>query len=228
VNPLAVLPADREFIAGRRGTLPHGGRGVALLLLVAPLLAGCAFLSSPAREFASNHDVLEAVARELGFRVDSRQFRLERAEVCEDSVTLHYVGVDYPGDRAWVVRFSEKSTELAPESLASVAPAIAVIRDERLLPEFAPSPPRRVAIGGEVLEVSEYTFRSTLAPPGRTGQGIVAAIERTERGHPVVYQIKLDNFGDRKELSVEALAPFVDALPGTRPEHTSSHSHSDR
>lgn len=178
------------------------------LALGALLLAGCAAFSSPERQFSSNERVLAGIESRLGYRVDPAAYRLVRAEVTEDAITLHYLGVEFPGDQAWVVRFSEKSSELAPERLARVAPAIAVIEEERLQPGFLAAQPAESEVAGVRIESASYTFRSTLAPAG-TGRGIIAALRRIERQDAVVYQIKLDNHGDRASLGPGDLAPFV-------------------
>ena len=182
---------------------------ILLTALALGTLAGCAVLTSPDRKFAANDPVLRSIEAKMRYVVDPDRYRLVRAEVAEDAVTLHYLGVEYPGDQAWVVRFSEKSTELAPESLASVEPALAVIDAESLQPEFAAGPVETTTRSGVTLETAAYTFHSTLAPIGRSGRGILAAFRRTERGQPVVYQLKLDNHGDRDQLTVADLAPFL-------------------
>jgi hypothetical protein len=183
----------------------------ALALAAALLLAGCAAFSSPEREFSSNERVLAAIESRLDYRVDRAAYRLVRAEVTEDAITLHYLGVAFPGDQAWVVRFSEKSSELAPERLARVAPAIAVIEEERLQPGFLAGAPAESEVAGVRIESASYTFRSTLAPE-ETGRGILAALRVQEGEDAVVYQIKLDNHGDRQRVGVEDLAPFVAPL----------------
>jgi len=180
--------------------------------IAALFLGGCAAFSSPEREFSSNERVLSGIESRLDYHVDRGAYRLVRAEVTEDAVTLHYLGVETPGDQAWVVRFSEKSSELAPDRLAKVAPAIAVIAEEELQPGFAPGAPAQSEVLGVRLESASYTFRSSLAPSGRTGRGIIAALRRTERNEPVVYQIKLDNHGDRESLTTADLAPFLAPL----------------
>jgi hypothetical protein len=183
-----------------------------LLLLGALGCAGCSVLSSPDREYSSNARVLAAIEDRLDYRVDRSEFLLTRAEITDDAITLHYLGVAHPGDQAWVVRFSEKSTELSPERLATVAPALAVIEGERLQPDFAARPPAETEVAGVRIEAATYTFRSTLAPAGRSGRGVLAALRRTERGDEVVYQIKLDNHGDRANLTAEDLAPLLAPL----------------
>lgn len=201
----AALPLARA-----RSRLP-GTRGAlcAIAALSVSLLGGCAAFSSPEREYTSNERVLARIESTLGYRVDRGAFRLVRTEVTDDSVTLHYLGVEHPGDQAWVVRFSEKSSELSPDRLATVAPAIAVIAEEGLQPGFSAGPPALRTVAGVEIEAAAYTFRSTLAPSGRTGRGILAAVRRTERGEPVVYQVKLDNHGDRESLAPDDLAPFL-------------------
>ena len=171
--------------------------------------SGCSVLSGPEREYTSNERVLSSIEGRLRYEVDRAAFRLTRAEVTDDAVTLHYSGAEHPGDQAWVVRFSQKSSELAPERLASVAPAVAVIEEEGLQAGFSPSAVRTVTIAGVAAEAVTYTFESTLAPEGRSGRGALAAVRVLERGHEVVYQIKLDNHGDRETLTPADLAPFL-------------------
>ena len=84
---------------------------ILLAALALATLAGCAVLTSPDRKFAANDPVLRSIEAKMRYVVDPDRYRLVRAEVAEDAVTLHYLGVEYPGDQAWVVRFSEKSTE---------------------------------------------------------------------------------------------------------------------
>ncbi len=195
------------FGANRRATVL-----AALLALLGGALAGCSVFSAPDREYQSNARVLSAIEAKIHYRVDRSAFRLTHAEVTEDAITLHYLGVEHPGDQAWVVRFSEKSTELAPDRLATVAPAISVIRDGELLPGFTPNLVSSLEIAGVALEAATYTFDSTLAPSGRTGRGVLAAVRRTERGRSVIYQIKLDNHGDRERLTPAALTPLIAAI----------------
>ena len=176
--------------------------------LVASTL-GCSVFSSPDREYRSNERVLDAVAGRVGYVIDDDFAELTRVEIEDDVITFHYRGVEYPGDQAWVVRFSEKSTELEPESLATVASAIEVIRDENLQRGFEAEEARSQVLFGVEIEFAAYTFDSALAPSGREGRGLLVALRRVENGLPVIYQIKLDNHGDRERLSAADLAPFL-------------------
>ena len=184
-------------------------RPLLLLALCLVSLTGCSLLSSPDREFRGNSRVLDSVAASLGYSVSSGEFELTRAEVEDDAATLHYRGDEYPGDQAWVVRFSEKSTELSPEALTHVESAVSVIEQEGLQPKFSVEQTETVEIEGLTVELATYTFESHLAPAERTGRGILAATRVEVDGHPIVVQIKLDNYGDRQTLSAEALRPFL-------------------
>lgn len=197
--------------------LPFRTLAVAALALLLGGLAGCAVLTSPERNYDSNRRAMRTVEHELDYVVDRAAYRLERIEVTDDAVTFHYLGVAYPGDQAWVVRFSEKSTELEPERLASVEPAVAVIRDQGLQPGFAAASVGTAEVEGVSIEAATYTFRSTLAPKGRTGRGVLAALRRVEGNDTVIYQVKLDNHGDRAALTAADLAPFIAPL-ATRSE----------
>ena len=183
-----------------------------VLLLGSLALSGCSFLSSPDREFRENDRVLDTLAASLGYSIDRDEFELTRAEIEDDAATLHYRGVEYPGDQAWVVRFSEKSTELSPEALTHVESAVAVIREEGLQPSFSVSGTETVVIDGLTVELARYTFKSHLAPAERTGLGILAATRAEVGGLPIVVQIKLDNYGDRQALAADALRPFLAPL----------------
>ena len=184
-------------------------RPLFLLAVCLVSLTGCSLLSSPDREFRGNSRVLDSVAASLGYSVSSGEFELTRAEVEDDAATLHYRGVEYPGDQAWVVRFSEKSTELSPEALTHVESAVSVIEQEGLQPKFSVEQTETIEIEGLTVELATYTFESHLAPAERTGRGILAATRVEVDGHPIVVQIKLDNYGDRQTLSAEALRPFL-------------------
>jgi hypothetical protein len=46
------------------------------------------------------------------------------------------------------------------------------------------------------------------------GHGVVATIAGTLWGEPIVFHMKLDNYGDRQGLDWEDLRPFLDPILG--------------
>ena len=179
-------------------------------------LGGC-FFQRLEREYVSNDALLHSLAEEAGYRVDPERFRLVAADVHRDVVTFQYQGVEFAGDRAWVIRFSEKSTEQNPEALREVYPFLDVLREEhrgfRLVVDSSTHFDR--------LEASYVTYEFASPVRDATGQplrghGVLASIGGPSGGG-FVYQIKLDNHGDRETRSWDDLAPFVSqlAIPGS-------------
>jgi hypothetical protein len=201
-------------MATREATRRRLSRAACLLLPLA--VSGCAFLRSQDREYVSNRGLLDEVAGAAAYRVDPSLHRLVSADVHEDSFTLQYRGVAYAGDSAWVVRFSPKSSEQSPAALKEVSallPVIAAGRDGfSVLEEGARS------FRGHEARYVRYTFDSAVRDRlGRPfpGHGIVAVLVLGEAaGTELIYQVKLDNHGDREELRWEDLEPFLAPLRG--------------
>ena len=188
--------------------------GGAVLALAAGLQSGCLFLSAPEREYSSNAGVLEELASGLGYVVDPGRFVLVAADVREDSVTLQYKGAEYPGDVAWVVRFSQKSTEQDPDALAAAQNLVPVIAEGRR--GFVVVQEGSVLHGETPLTFVRYRFASEVrddAGEPVVGRGyVVAGAKDDGAGNALVFHIKLDNLGDRDELSWADILPFLDAL----------------
>lgn len=189
---------------GRTGALLAACAGVAAL-------EGCAVLERSTREYSSNEPILEAIAS--SYAVDSRLHRLLGADVRDDSITYQYTGVEKVGDHAWVVRFSQKSSEQSPDSLMNVAALLPLIAEGRK--------------GFEVVEEGEKSYRGLpvtyvryrFESPIRDGEGrpfpahgIVAAAREGGPQTPIVWQIKLDNHGDRDDVTLEDLVAFLDPI----------------
>lgn len=205
------------------GRSPQGaarrGAGALLAPLAGLAILGCGLLGPPPRTFRSHHPVLESIEATAGYRVDPERFELLEAEVREDSVALVYRGVQAVGDRAWVVLFSQKSTEQDPFLLESLLPLAAVLEEGRsgfrLLDdrEVAGELPRRLA--GASARYVRYGFESPVhdergAP--LPAHGILARVTVPASEGPVHYQIKLDNHGDREAVEWEDLAPLIEAI----------------
>ena len=174
------------------------------------LLAGCAVLERPEREYISNRPVLEEVPRLSGYAVDPARFQLVGTDIREDSITYQYRGVEFVGDHAWVVRFSEKSTEQNPDALTDVVALLPFIAESRAGFELGEEGTRE--IGGSTARFARYQFESPVRDmEGKPfpAHGIVAAVRVDSSAGPIVYQIKLDNHGDREAVRWEDLLPFI-------------------
>jgi hypothetical protein len=185
----------------------------AFLVLGASAAAGCMALSPPERDFARNEAALRAAADASSYRVDPRAYRLAGAEVREDSITYQYQGVEKVGDHAWVVRFSEKSTEQDPQGLADVYALLPLIAEGRQGFQVLEEGERAVA--GAKARFVRYRFDSPVrdeAGKPFPAHGIIAAVRVEESGGPVVYHLKLDNHGDREQVTWEDLGPFLAPL----------------
>ena len=177
------------------------------------LLSGC----FPGIVYLSNRDLLDRIAGDMHFDVDASEFELFHVQVREDAVLFFYRGVRYAGDKAWIWRFSRKSTEQDPDSLADLGEVLPAIQAERR--KFVPSTPVEESVDGAVVRSMTYTFEPLIrsdSGEAHQGRGIVATIERTEGGQPVVYYINLDNWGDRKTLDRPALDVFLTAIIAAR------------
>jgi hypothetical protein len=185
------------------------------LCICLPALAstGCAALFEPRRDFLSNLEILRATSEAADFRVDGALFELIEAQILVDTITFYYRGVKHLGDRAWVLRFSEKASEQEPEALANVYALLPVIQEGR----------ERFRLDGEGTEELDagrlgyvkYTFDSPIrGEDGRPlpGRGIAATFETEKRGNRIIFHLNLDNWGDRLALGREALEPFLQAV----------------
>jgi len=147
--------------------------------------------------------------------VDPDLYALSGADVREDSITYHFQGVKSVADHAWVVRFSQKSTEQNPDSLMNVAALLPLIaagkRGMSLLEEA-----ERV-LGDLKVRYIRYRFDSPVRDAeGKPfpAHGIIAAVRQETSGGTVVYHMKLDNHGDRDEVTVQDLKPFLEPIAG--------------
>ncbi|MGQ9590480.1 MAG: hypothetical protein ACUVYA_09340 [Planctomycetota bacterium] len=208
-------------MGGRRKSGPPGRSGAArlagavaspsVLAALSFLATSCSlFVESPERTFVSNEALLEGLARSAGYLVDPSLHRLIRAEIFEDSLTLQYRGERHPGDAAWVVRFSVKSSEQDPDSVADIATVLPVLAEGRDRFEVTEHGKRDVA--GVEVQFARYRFQSPARDPDARpleGRGILAAFVSEEGGGKVAYHVKLDNQGDRDDLGWDDLAPFL-------------------
>jgi hypothetical protein len=184
-------------------------------VILACFLPGCAVLDSPEKVYVSNRPLLEEIPRLSGYSVDPAKFRLVGTDVREDSITYQFQGVEYAGDHAWVVRFSEKSTEQLPDALTDVVALLPLIAESRMGFELIEEGTREV--GGSMARFARYRFDSPVNDAeGKPfpGHGIVAALRVDSSGGPIVYQMKLDNHGDRDDVRWEDLGPFEAPITG--------------
>jgi len=175
--------------------------------------AGCSMISSTDREHASNEGVLEAAARAAGYVVDSDLHVLEGINARDDSVTFQYRGVERPGDHAWVIRFSEKSTEQDPAGLADVFSLLPLLKEGRT--GFAIEEEGSKEVEGILAKFVRYRFDSPIRDSsGKSlpAHGIVASFRLEKSGKSAIYKIKLDNHGDREEVGWRDLRPFLEPL----------------
>jgi hypothetical protein len=187
-----------------------GGLGAAAALA----LSGCVLFSGPRREFVSQDEVLGSIARTAGFAPDEGLWRLVHAEVSQDSITLQYLGVEHPGDSAWVIRFSQKSTEQRPESLGTLSGMVLAIAKGKEGFEAIEKGERTT--GDLPVEFARYRSRSTIRDEkGRPVEaaGIAAIVKIDRAPAPVLYQINVENYaGDRPEVGWGDLEPFLKTI----------------
>lgn len=177
------------------------------LLLTAP---GCSLLTRPEMTFHSNQDLLESFARAIDFAPSAKLFRLRHVQLNVDAIGLDYVGVDYPGDSAWVWRYSAKSSEQDPDAIADPRRFIPVIEEKRA--SLAANEVQVEKVGGATLRFLTYTFDSPIRDSlgkAYAARGIVGTLEREIAGERVVYSFNLDNWGDRPSLGRDDLEPFL-------------------
>ena len=190
------------------------GRLVLPLLLLL-LLNGC-FLRPVEREYLSNDELLQTIARNSSHEVDPGSFQLIAVDVHNDAVTFQYQGVEYPGDRAWVIRFSEKSTEQNPDALREVHPFLKVLEEEHRNFNIVFEGPAE--LDGYDARYVSYEFSSPVhdgAGKPLQGRGILASLGPLESdASGWVYQVKLDNYGDRVDLGWGDLQPLLAPLLG--------------
>jgi len=185
-------------------------------LCASGLAAGCSLLGGSERSFLSNRAALESSAAACGFAVEDDGFELEGIDLREDSLTFLYRGRRFPGDHAWVVRFSEKSTEQDPVALADIYSFLPVLAEGRR--SFTEVDRGEVEAGGERLRHVRYRFVSPITDERGeplAGHGILASLRLESPGGPLIFQIKLDNHGDRTDLGPADLAPFLEAARAT-------------
>jgi hypothetical protein len=182
-------------------------------LLLVCALSGCGFLMSSEREYISNGDLLEEIAVLSRYPVDAGLFKLTRIDMRDDSITYQFRGVQFVGDHAWVVRYSEKSSEQNPVDLVDLNSLLPVISEGKS--GFDVLGEGEEEVGGHVLRYIRYRFDSPIGDgQGRPlpGRGIVGSVHTQASGGALVYQIKLDNHGDRAEVTWEVLEPFVESI----------------
>ena len=194
-------------------------RIILLILSKMPFLfllsSGCIFVKSAERGYLSNQTVLQAVAKAAGYQVDPVLYQLVGVEAREDLITFQYRGLDKIGDIAWVVRFSEKSTEQDPQAVSDVYSLLPLLQEGRTGFSVVEDGERKVV--GNVGHFVRYRFDSPVSDnEGKPfpAHGIVLNLERSEGKAAVVYQIKLDNHGDRDDVVWEDLGPFLEPLSG--------------
>lgn len=174
--------------------------------------SGCQFLSSREREYRSNLEVLALAEQATGYIVDRNVYALEALDLRDDSVTYHYRGVASPGDHAWVVRFSQKSSEQDPPAVVDVYGLLPVVREGKS--GFAITTEGEVEVGGVQLKRVAYRFESPIHDnEGKPlpGNGILASFKVNGGPAPVVFHVKLDNHGDRAGVEPRLLLPFLEA-----------------
>jgi len=200
---------------GRREIRLFLKRPAALLVAagMAPLAAGCAYFSRPEREFVSQADVLQAVAKTSGYTPSESAYRLRQAEVSSDMVTFYYQGASRPGDRAWVIRFSTKNTEQEPEDLVKIGKLIQAIRAGK--DGFQEGAFGRREVGDLIVEFMSYRFRSASrddrgAPV--TAAGIAAVTRVHANPAPVVYHLNVVNMEGDEIPGWKEIEPLVEAI----------------
>ena len=194
----------------RRGRVPASA-----LLSAMTAVAGCAVLETTSRDYHSNEPVLRAVPEVSGYAVDPDRHRLLGADVREDSITYQYRGVEKVGDHAWVVRFSQKSSEQSPESLMNVTALLPLIAEGR--DGFEVVEEGEKTLRGIPVSFVRYRFQSPIRDvEGKPfpAHGIVASLRKLMGKEAIVWQMKLDNHGDRDDVMLEDLAPFLEPLAG--------------
>ena len=171
---------------------------------------GCSLITSPELTYRSNEDLVESIATAIDFQVSSKLFKLRHVQVQDDVIGLEYLGVAFPGDSAWVWRYSPKSSEQEPDSLVDPRRFLPVLREKRS--GLEPGPTREEALEGSTLRYVEYSFESPIHDSGGralAARGIVGTLEREMDGEPIIYSFNLDNWGDRASLGRKDLKPFV-------------------
>ena len=185
-------------------------------LAVLPVAVGCALLRPVDVEYVSNDNVLQDVATSA-YPVDPKLFEAVSIDARDDALTFQYRGLAYPGDSAWVVRFSEKGTEQDPLTLRDVYTVLPAISEGRRF--FKVIDDGEVPWNGALLRFVRYRFESAVRDASGTaleGRGILAAIAWEHDGGWGVYRFKLDNHGDRETLDWKALLPFLQPLVNER------------
>ena len=178
------------------------------------LSGGCAFFSRPEREYVSQADVLEAVAKTSRYAPAESAYRLRQVEVSGDLITFYYQGSSQPGDRAWVIRFATKNTEQEPEDLVKLEKLVEAIRVGK--DGFQEGSLGRRKVGDLVVEFMSYRFRSTLRDDrGRqvTAGGVAAVTRVPLNPAPVVYHMNVVNVEGDHALGWKEIEPLAAAIP---------------
>jgi hypothetical protein len=201
------------------GGLPRLGLGAKalcagswLIVVAAAGPIGCNFLGSTSRDYVSNSDLLERASEAAGYVVDDALLQLTALDIRDDALTLQYRGVKFPGDHAWVVRFSEKSSEQSPTAVSDVYSLLPVLKEGRT--GFSLTEEGARAGADTKAQFVRYRFESPIHDAfGKAipGHGIVASVRTNRLGTPIVYHLKLDNHGDRADVEWADLAPLLQA-----------------
>jgi len=173
------------------------------------------FLSGPRREYKSQEAVLEAVREASGYATDEAVYRLVRADVAQDSIIFQYRGVKHPGDSAWVIQFSQKSTEQSPAELADLGTLLEALA--RGKEGFQKGDREEKVYRDRKVEFARYGYLSILR--NNRGQQVqaagITAVTRVDADPaPLIYQLKVENMeGDRADIGWPDLVPLLDAIP---------------
>lgn len=174
------------------------------------LLSSCAFFEAPERTFVSNRPLLEELARAAAYEVDSTRYRLVQAELLEDSLTFYYRGIVHPGDAAWVLRFSVKSSEQDPASIADIATVLPVVSEGR--EGFRVVEHGKRDVGGVEIQFARYEFQSPVRDASSKpllAHGILLTFLARQGGDALAYHIRLDNQGDKDGVRWDDAIPFL-------------------
>ena len=191
------------------------GSAVVLGTLLALAAQGCGVMGQAVgKRYASQKTVLNAAAKASGYQPDPDRWHLVHLEVAPDYTTFQYRGVKEPGDRAWVVRFAQKTTEQRPDQVASIEGLLETIREGKEGFQILEKASRQYQ--GLQVEYARYRYSSVIrgdkGSPLPAG-GAAALVILAQDPAPVIHQIDVDNFeGLRFELGWDDLRAFIDAI----------------
>ncbi len=194
---------------------------VSLLVWMCAGVCGCSLFTAPRRDYTTNDRLLTSLADASGYRVADEEFELVEIDLRDDVITYQYRGVEYAGDQAWVIRFSEKSTEQNPAALSDIDSLTSVLREGRRRFEIV-SEGTVTRGAGDVVSFVAYRFDSTVQSNSGVpfeGRGVVAVLSQSVGDLRLIYQIKLDNYGDRTDLAIGDLDAFLQPLGLARISH---------